>query len=116
MPQILRNISTPTVACNLETICSLFCYMSSDEPVQYTWTKNGQPVTGNDVIMVDNVLIVTPRAEEDYGVYVCEATNSAGSVEYEITLKEEAKSSANSDSAKGDEGRCCHSSIQLFII
>lgn len=81
--------------------------MSSDEPVQYTWTKNEKPLTGDDVTIIDNVLIVTPRAEEDYGVYVCKASNSAGRAEYEITLKEETKSSTNSDPAKGGEGKLC---------
>ena len=85
-----RNVSTPTVLCKLNTTCSLFCYLSSDEPVQYNWTKNGQPLTGDDVMIVENVLIVTPRKEDDYGVYVCQATNSAGSVEYEISLEGEA--------------------------
>ena len=68
-------------------------------------------MTGSDVTTMNNVLIVTPRAEEDYGVYVCKAKNSAGSAEYEITLKEEAKNAANSDSAKQDDGKCSHSPI-----
>ena len=89
--------------------------MSSDEPVQYNWTKNSQPVTGNDVIMIDNVLIVTPRAEEDYGVYVCKATNSVGSAQYNITLKEEAKNSTDCNSTKENEGICCHSLEKLFM-
>ena len=67
----------------------MFCYLSSDEPVQYTWTKNGQPLTGDDVMIIENVLTVTPRKEDDYGVYVCKATNSAGGVEYEISLEGE---------------------------
>ena len=78
--------------------------MSSDEPVRYTWTKNGKPLTGNDVTIIDNVLVVTPRAEKDYGVHVCKATNSAGSAEFEIALKEETKSATDRDSAKG--GTC----------
>ena len=65
--------------------------MSSDESVRYTWTKNGKPLTGNDVTIIDNVLVVTPRAEEDYGVHICTAINSAGRMEYEITLKDESK-------------------------
>ena len=92
--------------------------MSSDKPVQYTWTKNGKPLTSNDVTIIDNVLIVTPRSEEDYGVYVCKATDSAGTAEYEMTLKEETKSSTNSDPAKGGEGKLCLShflsSVRFF--
>ena len=64
--------------------------MSSNESVRYTWTKNGQPLTGDDIMTIENVLIVTPRKEDDYGVYVCKATHSAGSVEYEISLEGEA--------------------------
>ncbi len=78
--------------------------MSSDEPVRYTWTKDGKPLTGNDVTIIDNVLVVTPRAEKDYGVHVCTATNSAGNAEYEITLKEETKGSTDRDETKGDKG------------
>ena len=111
MHSISRNISIPSVACKLETTCTLFCYMSSNESVRYTWTKNGTSVTGNDVTIINNVLIVTPRAEEDYGVYVCKATNSAGSAEYDVTLRKEAKSSADCNSTKEDEGKCCHSPI-----
>lgn len=104
-PQIPRNISTPTVLCKKDTTCSLFCYMSSDEPVRYTWTKNGKLLTSrNDVTIIDNVLLVTPRAEEDYGVHLCTAVNSAGRVEYKITLKDETKSSADRDESKGDSG------------
>ncbi len=80
--------------------------MSSDKAVHYTWTKDGQPLTGDDVILIDNVLVVTPRVEKDYGVYMCKATNSAGSAEYEITLREETKGSADRDSAKGNNGKC----------
>ncbi len=79
--------------------------MSSDKPVHYTWTKNSQPLTGDDVILIDNVLVVTPRAKEDYGTYVCKATNSAGSAKYEITLQEETKGSSDRDTAR-DNGNC----------
>ncbi|XP_078380608.1 leucine-rich repeats and immunoglobulin-like domains protein 3 isoform X2 [Oculina patagonica] len=95
MPNILPNISTPTVACKINTTCSMFCYLTSDEPAQYNWTKNGQPLTGDDIIIVDNVLIVTPRVEEDFGMYLCQATNSAGSAEYEMTLKMETENGNN---------------------
>ena len=62
--------------------------MSSDEPVQYNWTKNGQPLTDDDVIIFKNVLLVTPHSKEDFGAYVCTATNRAGNLEYAITLKD----------------------------
>ena len=93
--------------------------MSSDEPVQYTWTKNGQPLTSDNVIINDNVLIVTPHAKKDYGVHACNATNSAGNAEFEITLREEKKSSTDRDSAKGDEGNFCllfHYIFFLFLL
>ena len=35
---------------------------------------------------MNNSIIVTPRDVQDYGQYVCHATNSFGSTEYKITL------------------------------
>ena len=35
---------------------------------------------------MNNSIIVTPRNAQDYGQYVCHATNSFGSTEYKITL------------------------------
>ena len=87
-PPIFRNISTSTVVCARNDACALFCYMSSNATVQYTWTKNGQPLMGDDVIIIGNVVVVTPRSEEDYGNYVCTAANSDGRAEYNITLTE----------------------------
>ena len=43
---------------------------------------------------LDNIIVLTPRDAEDYGVYVCHATNSFGSTAYKITVSEGRKSSA----------------------
>ena len=103
MPQLHSNVTTPIVVCEMKTACTMFCFMSSEKPVQYTWSKDGKPVKGIDVTIIDNVLLVTPRAAEDYGVYVCTATNTAGRVEYNITLKEESKSSTSREESKGNK-------------
>jgi len=43
---------------------------------------------------MNNIIVLTPRDIEDYGVYVCHATNSFGSTAYKITVSEGLKSSA----------------------
>jgi len=37
---------------------------------------------------MNNIIVLTPRDTEDYGVYVCHATNSFGSTAYKITVSE----------------------------
>ena len=55
---------------------------------------------------MNNIIFLTPRDAEDYGVYVCHATNSFGSTAYKITVSEGHKSSTAADAIKGDEGEC----------
>ena len=55
---------------------------------------------------MNNVIVLTPRDAEYYGVYVCHATNSFGSTAYKITVSEGHKSSTAADTIKGDESEC----------
>ena len=42
---------------------------------------------------MNNIIALTPRDAEDYGVYVCHVTNSFGSTAYKVTVSEGHKSS-----------------------
>jgi len=61
------------------------CHATNDNPFNYSWTKNGHVPVSGDIKIINNI-IVTPCDAEDYGVYVCHATNSLGSTAYKITL------------------------------
>ena len=93
-PSIVEDASTPSVICEKQTVCLLSCYATSDYPVTYSWTKNGEIPDNDDVKIMNNTLAVKPRETKDYGVYVCNASNSFGSTAFKITLSEGLKSSS----------------------
>jgi len=98
----MKDVTPTSVICEKYTLCALCCYATSDSPVSYSWTKNGQDSVNDDIKAINNNFVVTPRGAKDYGVYVCNASNSFGSTPYEITLIEDRKSSTKA-TAKGDE-------------
>ena len=104
-PRILSHVSPSSVICEKYTLCCLFCYATSDSPVTYSWTKNGQDPINDDIKVVNNNIVITPRSAKDYGVYVCNASNSFGSTTYEITLIEDRKSSTK-ETSKEDDSEC----------
>ena len=77
----------------METLCTLFCRATSGSPFNYSWTKNGQVPVSDDIKILNNIIVLTPRDAEDYGVYVCHATNSFGSTALKIVVSEGRKSS-----------------------
>ena len=85
-PRIIEEISPSSVMCEKQTPCLLSCQATSYIPFNYSWTKDGQVPTGGGIKLMNNSIIVTPRDVQDYGQYVCHATNSFGSTEYKITL------------------------------
>ena len=72
--------------CEKQTPCFLSCQATSYILFNYSWTKDGQIPTGDGIKLMNNSVIVTPWDGQDYGEYVCHATNSYGSTEYKITL------------------------------
>ena len=52
---------------------------------------------------MNNIIALTPRDAEDYGVYVCHATNSFGSTAHKIALLECQRSSKAAGTIKGDD-------------
>ena len=106
-PYIEENLSTVSVICEKETVCFLSCHAISDYPVTYSWTKNGDTLDSNDFKMMNNTVAVKPREEKDYGVYVCNASNSYGYTSYKITLSECPKCSTTV--------LCSKYSSQLFL-
>ena len=106
-PRILSYVSPTSVMCEKNTLCCLFCYATSDSPVTYSWSRNGQDPINDGIKVVNNNIVITPRSAQDYGVYVCNASNSFGSTTYEITLTEDRKSS-NKETTKGDDSECIY--------
>lgn len=93
-PTIIEDVFPTSVICEKQTPCLLSCYATSDTPVNYSWTKVGQGSLSDDVKFMNKSIVVTPRGAQDYGVYVCNATNSFGTASNEITLIEGRKLSA----------------------
>jgi len=95
-PNIIEDSSPSSVICEMQTLCTLSCHASSDSPFNYSWTKDGQGPVSDGTKIMNNNIVLKPRKAEDYGVYVCHATNSFGSTAYRITLSEGYKSSTSS--------------------
>ena len=72
--------------CKVHNLCLLSCFATSDYAVTYSWTKDGKNLDSDDVEVVNNSIFVRPRRAQDYGVYVCNASNSFSSTAYKITL------------------------------
>ena len=85
-PSIIKEVSPSSVMCEKQTPCLVSCQATSYIPFNYSWTKDGQVPTGDGIKLMHNSIIVTPRDAQDYGQYVCHATNSFGSTKYQIAL------------------------------
>ncbi|PFX30132.1 Neuropilin-1 [Stylophora pistillata] len=85
-PRIIEEFSPSLVMCEKQTPCLLSCQATSYIPFNFSWTKDGEVPTGDNMKLSNNSIIVTPRNRRDYGDYLCHATNSFGSTEYKITL------------------------------
>ncbi|XP_022783237.1 uncharacterized protein LOC111324018 [Stylophora pistillata] len=85
-PRIIEELSPSLVMCQKQTPCLLSCRATSYIPLNFSWTKDGQVPTGDNMKLLNNSIIVTPRDGRDYGDYVCHASNSLGSTAYKITL------------------------------
>ena len=80
-------MSPPSVLCEEQTKCLLFCHATSNFPLKYSWTKDGQTLAGrSNIKVINNTIIIRPRKASDYGVYVCKASNTYGTTAYNITL------------------------------
>nr|XP_058953353.1 uncharacterized protein LOC131780773 [Pocillopora verrucosa] len=85
-PSIIKEVSPSSVMCEKQTLCLVLCQATSYIPFNYSWTKDGQVPTGDGIKLMNNSIVVTPRDAQDYGQYVCHASNSFGSTKYQITL------------------------------
>lgn len=91
--------------CEKQSLCVLSCLAISEYPVIYSWAKDDETLNSDDVKVMNNTFAVRPRDAKDYGVYVCNATNSFGSTAYTINLSEGTKSSTVVGMMKGDKSK-----------
>ena len=101
-PRIMKGVCPASVTCERYTVCSICCYATSDSPVKYSWTKNGRKSINGKIKVINDNMVITPRSAQDYGVYVCIASNNFGSTSYEITLVEDCKSSTKATTMEDD--------------
>ena len=85
-PRVIEEFSPSSVICEKKTPCLVSCQATSYIPFNYSWTRDGQVPTGDNIKLMNNSLIVTPRDAQDYGEYVCHVTNAFGSTLYKIIL------------------------------
>ena len=109
----MKDVSPTSVICEKHTLCCLCCYATSDSPVSYSWTKNGQDPINDDIKVTNNNIFITHDGAQDYGLYMCNASNRFGSTSYEITLIEDQKSSEKATTKAGYSE--CISLVCLFV-
>ena len=86
-PKIDTNLTRNKVYSFLGNPANLMCLATNPLPVRYSWTKDGHPIGDSANIKVhSNILVVSPRTPRDFGSYVCNASNIAGSTTYTIEL------------------------------
>ena len=104
-PSIIKEVSPSSVICEKQTLCLLSCVATSYTPFNYSWTKDGQVPVGDNIKIMNNSLVITPRDAKDYGLYLCHATNNFGSTAYKITLSECLKT--QTPAITGDDSEGC---------
>ena len=71
---------------------NVMCLATNPLPIRYSWTKDGQTIRdATNIKVYRNILVVVPRKLKDFGTYVCNATNIAGSTNYSIELIQKTK-------------------------
>ncbi|XP_074612311.1 uncharacterized protein LOC141866672 isoform X2 [Acropora palmata] len=91
VPVLKEDVSPAFVICKIGTLCSLSCYATSEFPrtVAYSWTKDGRSLANSRKIkIIDNSIVIRPQYMEDYGVYVCRASNGIYDTTCNVTLVE----------------------------
>ena len=92
----------------------MYCIYTQGDPLpQVTWTKDGKPLTSNDIMEVKYKngvasLTVEEIYPEDAGRYACKATNAKGAVETSSRVKVTPKrggASSNGGAAASAAGR-----------
>ena len=106
-PSIIEEVSPSSVICEKQTLCSFSCHATSYSPFNYSWTKDGEVPVGDNIKIMDNSIVITPRDAQDYGVYVCDVTNMFGSTSCKINLSEGHEFSAATGTIKGDDTAFC---------
>ena len=69
---------------------NLGCYVMNNENVLFHWTKDGANLSTSilkQIQILDNMLVVMPVTQEDFGTYVCHATNSYGTTNISIIVE-----------------------------
>ena len=92
-PRIEDEQSSTYATCRLNTTVALTCYATSARKVSYRWSKEGKPLTGDNMKILNNFLVVRPQSQKDFGTYTCNVTNIAGNTFHQIQLEEQKQSS-----------------------
>ena len=96
-----ENLTRHKIATVLENPVNLGCYVTNlshiSKTLTFVWTKDNTTVTQSAALSIHgNVLVVTPKSEKDFGVYICEVTNGLSQTRCQIKLVQGWKNSGKS--------------------
>ncbi|EDO45100.1 predicted protein [Nematostella vectensis] len=88
VPNINTDLTRQSITAERGQTVNIGCYGDSLLPLNYSWTKDGQPITGREKgeRVYGNILVITPRRDKDYGTYVCHVTNDVDTASFSIEL------------------------------
>lgn len=87
-PVIDLQLTRSKVLSQVELSANLGCYVMNNENVLFHWTKDGANLsTSKQIRILNNMLVVMPVTQEDFGTYVCHATNPYGTTNISIVVE-----------------------------
>ena len=86
-PEIEKEFSTVAVFAKINAKVVLICYGRSNTRVFYQWKKEKRANGRRSIPQTHgNALAVTIRFKDDFGVYLCNISNMAGSVVHKVKI------------------------------
>jgi len=106
------------ITASLGQPANLGCYanVTNTTSLTYSWAKDNLTVTQSSNIRVyDNVLVVTPSKESDFGMYECRVTDGVTITKCNITLLPGCNNTANKENPQGKVG-CANISVLMPVL
>lgn len=95
---------SPFIRAGYNETVIISCYATGLQPITYHWLRRQKSTNACKVKIYDNVLVVKLEAAEDYGKYICHASNLENeSALFSVDLKPLSTCAHNHSSISGNK-------------
>jgi hypothetical protein len=84
------------------------CYATGVPPIRYIWTKDGATINSSSIKVIDNTVVVQLKNVDDYGSYICNASNGNETASYAIKLAPSETCQKSDNSSQNQHGLFIH--------